>query len=131
MATLALSEVKPYVLLVEDHDDLRWLLGDVLRQAGIPVMTAKDGSDAMNVLKTASCPPVMVITDLSMPRMDGRQLVEAMQRDEQLRRVQVLVITGDEDPKLPADSNFVLRKPFEADAVSRLALAAIRASNLS
>ena len=129
MATLALSEVKPYILLVEDHDDLRWLLGDVLRQAGIPVMTAKDGTDALNVLKNASIPPVMVITDLSMPRMDGRQFVEAMQLEDDLRKVPVVVITGDENPQLPPESHFVLRKPFEAEAVSRLALAAIRASN--
>jgi CheY-like chemotaxis protein len=126
---MTMAEVKPYVLLVEDHDELRWMLGDVLRQAGIPVLTARDGADALNILRTVSEPPVMVFTDLSMPRMDGRALVQALQQDEALRKIPIVVLTGDENPSLPADSHFLLRKPIETDTVRRLALAAIRASN--
>lgn len=124
-----MADFKPYVLLVEDHDELRWLLGDVLRQAGVPVLTARDGSDALNILRTVSEPPAMVFTDLSMPRMDGRTLLRALQADEALRKIPVVVLTGDEEPDLPKDSHFLLRKPIEADTVRRLALAAIRASN--
>lgn len=126
-----MSEVKPYVLLVEDHDELRWMLGDVLRQAGIPVLTARDGSDALNILRTVSEPPAMVFTDLSMPRMDGRALVEALSVDENLKKIPIVVLTGDDNPQLPRDSHFLLRKPIEAETVRRLALAAIRASSFT
>jgi two-component system, cell cycle sensor histidine kinase and response regulator CckA len=66
------------ILLVEDDDDVRFLLYSILRADGYSVLEAKDGEHALEV--TASHPGAinLVLTDLQMPKMGGRKLVERL-----------------------------------------------------
>lgn len=82
------------ILIVEDHPDLRQLLARFLTTSGYQVITAPDGLAALQEMRRAA--PDVVITDLRMPRLDGRQLVSLLrQRDPQLP---VVVMTaGGED----------------------------------
>ena len=60
------------ILVVEDVPNLLELLETTLRFKGYPVMTAENGLQAME--KIAQEPPVLVITDILMPHMDGFSL---------------------------------------------------------
>ena len=63
------------VLLVEDEPPLRRLAGSTLRDQGYTVLEASDGSDALQVAKEHALEDIhLLLTDVVMPRMDGRQL---------------------------------------------------------
>ena len=64
--------VTPRILLVDDDPDLLILLADQLRADGFEVMTARDGVEALNRLRTSW--PDLLIIDMMMPRMDGLSL---------------------------------------------------------
>jgi DNA-binding NtrC family response regulator len=76
------------VLVVEDEPDVRRTLERMLRRESCEVTTAFDGEDAVAKLEKAR--PALVLTDLEMPRADGRRVVAAAVQ----RRVPVVVITG-------------------------------------
>jgi CheY-like chemotaxis protein len=61
------------IVLVEDHADARALIGRFLRQEGANVISAGDGLEALEAVKTHH--PDLVLSDLLMPRRDGFELL--------------------------------------------------------
>lgn len=59
------------ILLVEDEKHLQSLIKDELSEEGYEVMTASDGVEAMEMLRTKDINPDLIILDIRMPRMDG------------------------------------------------------------
>jgi two-component system, cell cycle sensor histidine kinase and response regulator CckA len=69
------------VLVVEDEDVLRANIRRLLEAAGYQVVEAPDGASALQLLDDSTAPMVsLVLTDLRMPIMDGRQLASALAR---------------------------------------------------
>jgi two-component system, cell cycle sensor histidine kinase and response regulator CckA len=69
------------VLVVEDEDALRASIRRLLSSCGFEVMEAQNGATALQLLERESVPKVsLVLTDLRMPVMDGRQLASALAR---------------------------------------------------
>lgn len=66
------------ILLVDDDDETREILRDVLDDAGYDVRVAANGQQACRAM--GSFQPALVITDLEMPRMDGLQLIRWIRR---------------------------------------------------
>lgn len=62
------------ILLVEDNEDVRLAVGDMLRGAGFRVYEADDGIEALRFLEDSGAQPQLVLTDVMMPRMTGPQL---------------------------------------------------------
>ena len=83
------------VLLVEDDPLVRAVIGRELAGQGYEVTEAPDGHTALELVQGASRPFDMVITDLAMPRMDGRELAERLGGIQQ--GVPVLFISGHPD----------------------------------
>lgn len=86
------------VMLVDDNRADRELTVDTL-QAGkiaLDITTAIDGEDALAKLeKTATGDlPDLILLDLNMPRMDGREFLSAAKRDERVRHIPVVVLTS-------------------------------------
>jgi CheY-like chemotaxis protein len=81
------------ILLVEDDDDVREDLSELLRGEGYPVATASNGKDALAQLE-AGCRPRLIILDLMMPVMDGWQLRAALLRHREWSQIPVLVFSG-------------------------------------
>lgn len=103
------------ILLVEDDADLRSLYADVLTEAGHDVLTAIDGTEALAMLPAG--PFDLVISDVAMPKMDGRSLAEAVRR--QAPGTPVMLITGyapDDRSDLP-EGTIVLAKPFPPESL--------------
>lgn len=64
------------ILLVEDAATVRQLLREVLRSAGYSILEASDGVEALEQMTGYDGPIHLVITDVVMPRMNGRQLMD-------------------------------------------------------
>jgi two-component system cell cycle sensor histidine kinase/response regulator CckA len=66
------------ILLVEDQDAIRNLLSEILKSNGYTVLAASDGCDALQQSEIHRGQIDLVVTDLVMPRMGGRELVQAL-----------------------------------------------------
>jgi len=98
------------VLLVDDEDAIRWIGRRFLETDGWSVLEAVDGLEALQIIERLSGRLDLVITDLNMPRVNGRELAEVLSVFRP--RLPVLGITGclsavNHDRPLP-----ILRKPF-------------------
>lgn len=84
------------VLVVDDDLDTRDALGARLARAGYGVATAGDGAQALEYLKRAARPS-LILLDLAMPVMDGWQFLAERERDPELRAIPVVVISAQHD----------------------------------
>ena len=116
------------VLLVEDNDaDVR-LTREALREAGedVRLSAVGDGEHALAYLRREAgfegAPrPDLVLLDLNLPRMDGREVLDEMRADERLVRIPVIVLTSsaagqDVEACYARGANAFVVKPQELDA---------------
>ncbi|MBW8173887.1 PAS domain S-box protein [Ornithinimicrobium sp. Arc0846-15] len=80
------------ILLVDDDDAIRGVTGGALRRLGHSVVEAGDGVAAMDALDELAEPPDLVILDVMMPRMSGRELHAQIRR--RFPRVPLIVVSG-------------------------------------
>jgi CheY-like chemotaxis protein len=86
------EHARPVILVVDDAEDMRALLDDVLTSAGYEVHTVASGPSALRFL--ADRRPDLVITDLLMPGMSGFTLRATMLRRRELASIPVLILSG-------------------------------------
>lgn len=65
-------------LLVEDDELYREIIEELLQENGFQVMTAKNGIEALELLKGRECEFQLLVTDFNMPLMDGKVLIETI-----------------------------------------------------
>lgn len=80
------------VLLVDDCEDTRALYAEYLDLMGFDVKEAGDGLDA--VAQAAEALPDVVVMDLSLPRLGGREAAERIKADPVTRDIPVIVVSG-------------------------------------
>jgi two-component system cell cycle sensor histidine kinase/response regulator CckA len=110
------------VLLVEDEERVREVGQEMLELLGYRVLTAANGQEALEVYRSAG-EIDLVITDMVMPEMGGKELVEALRRIAP--HVRVLAITGyalaeDIEGLRRAGIRNVVQKPLESDVLARI-----------
>ncbi len=88
------TDVQPLVLIVEDQADIRELTVQIVEDLGFVALTAENGRQALSVMQEMHRLPCVVLLDLMMPVMTGWQLMDALQEDERLRSVPVVVMTA-------------------------------------
>lgn len=108
---------KRTVLIVEDHNDLRYFLSQRL-SAAYHVVTAVDGAEGIQ--KTFDETPDIVISDVMMPRKDGIALTKSLKNDIRTRHIPVILLTAKttEENKLEgmtAHADAYITKPFNID----------------
>jgi CheY-like chemotaxis protein len=81
-----------YILVVDDDDDFREALSEVLTEAGYPVQQAENGEVALQ--KAAGEAPGMVLLDLKMPVLDGWGVMERMRNDSHNSAVPILILSA-------------------------------------
>ncbi|MEZ5285210.1 MAG: response regulator [Vicinamibacterales bacterium] len=113
------------ILLVEDNPaDVR-LTVEALRQSSVQsrLRVARDGQEAMRVLRAVDNPdpmPDLILLDLNLPKMDGREVLEAIKTDDMLRHIPVVVLTtsraeADIFRSYRVGANAVITKPVDLD----------------
>jgi len=84
------------ILIVEDEEIIYSLLQKKLSQEGYEVRVAKDGQEGIDKMKEQK--PDLVLMDIIMPRKSGFEVMEEMQKDEELRTVPIVVISNSGQP---------------------------------
>ncbi len=109
------------VLLVEDEDQLRRVMKDLLEREGYIVAEARDGVQALDQVDRYA--PDIIVLDLNLPGLDGYSVLQQLRSRPATRAIPVMVLTakGDEDNEvrvfeLGADD--FITKPFRARALS-------------
>jgi CheY-like chemotaxis protein len=83
---------KGYLLVVEDIADILMLLEATLRFKGYRVVTAYNGEEALEII--AKEPPVLIVADILMPKMDGFSLVHRLRIDPATRGIPVIFLSA-------------------------------------
>jgi DNA-binding response OmpR family regulator len=97
------------VLVVEDDAATREALVGVLREAGFPVLASDEGRKALELASVVQ--PSVVVLDLSMPGMDGREFLERRKAMAAVQDIPVIVVSGASAGDVVADA--VLPKPLD------------------
>jgi CheY-like chemotaxis protein/anti-sigma regulatory factor (Ser/Thr protein kinase) len=104
---------KPRVLVVDDQEALRTLLARLLEREGFDPVQAENGAQAVEMYKSES--PLVVVSDIMMPKMDGLALLNEIRRIDRNATVILMTGQGNEDVLLKAlrggATNF-FKKPF-------------------
>jgi CheY-like chemotaxis protein len=101
------------VLVVEDDAATRRGYVKLLVRDGLEVIEARDGQHALDLLESGVRPNV-VLLDLTLPRVSGRELIDQLHSDPNFRHVPVIVVTGAMDSQAaPLIADAVLMKPID------------------
>ncbi|MEM7477057.1 MAG: response regulator [Planctomycetota bacterium] len=111
---------KPIVLIVEDNENESALLTALLRSHGFRVVNALDGRAALNFLDYAPRSPDIVLLDMNMPRMNGKETVSQIRRRPELNSLKLFAVSGmtSDSAEVPVGSGGVdrwFRKPIQPD----------------
>lgn len=88
------ASARPRALLVEDNDNERELLASFLRNQGVEVATAGDGTDALDYLSHHRGEPDVVLLDMGLPRCDGAAVVRSIRRDPAYSGLKIFAVSG-------------------------------------
>lgn len=84
--------MQPNILVVEDEKDILDLIDYNLGQAGFKVTRAMDGAEALGLIKKE--PPDLVLLDLLLPGLDGKEVCRRIRQDEATRSIPVIMLTA-------------------------------------
>ena len=110
------------ILLVEDEELVRNLTTQILRECGYTVSEAQNGVEAMELCEKGDCKYDLLMTDVVMPQMGGRELVEKLA--ERVPNLRILFTSGYTDDAvvrhgvIEKNTNFI-QKPFTPEALAR------------
>jgi len=108
------------ILVVEDEDESRQVLMQILELEGFKAVGASNGVEAMDYLHSSEL-PCLIILDLLMPVMNGRQFRAALLQVADLAKIPVIVVSA-LDSSAVSDLEVVraFRKPLDIDALVRI-----------
>lgn len=120
-------EIK-HILIVDDEEDHRLILADLLESKGYSISTAKNAKQALAEISSRTVD--LVITDFMMPGMNGLELIRALARKEWLKGIPVILLTADQSENLEglarsAGAYSTIFKPFDFNILLTLIHSAI------
>ncbi len=109
---------RPVLLIIEDEDHVRRSLAELGLHLGFAVRTASNGEEALRAIDAEV--PAVIVSDLHMPQLGGRQLLAILRRDARTMRTPVVVVTADNRRStridlLEAGADDFLNKPVDPD----------------
>jgi two-component system cell cycle response regulator DivK len=113
------------ILVVEDHEDNRRILRDLLTNVGFQLIEAETGPDGVEMAKMHQ--PDLILMDLQLPGIDGYEAARQIRADPRLSSVPIIAVTsyalsGDEERAFAAGCSAYISKPYSP----RQLLASIR-----
>ena len=103
------------ILVVEDTEDNRQILRDLLGMAGYDMIEAHDGAEGVS--QATQHKPDLILMDIQMPVMDGYEATRRIKADPVLKTIPVIAVTsyalsGDEEKARTAGCDGYVAKPF-------------------
>ena len=113
------------VLLVEDNEINRLLVREILEKAGIIVLEAKDGKEAVEIAEKGAAQLNAVLMDVSMPVMNGYEATRRIRRNSACKDLPIIAMTasamsGDREKSLAAGMNEHITKPVDPQELLRV-----------
>ncbi len=115
------------IFIVEDDEEISFVLAFMLEREGFEVTVSKDGRDALNLIDSApesdmSAHPDLVLLDIMLPNFDGIQLLRYIRNDRVWKNVPVIMLTAKSQPAnmdeaFANGANDYITKPFQPDEV--------------
>ncbi len=110
------------ILIVDDCQTTRKLLGHYLKSRGYSVLFAENGLDALEKLGTDVVN--LIMTDLNMPYMDGMELIKTLRADPSWSDIPILMVTTENDDNerekaFSNGANGYVVKPVTGDAIAQ------------
>lgn len=110
------------ILIVDDYAPNHRLMSFVLEQSGFAVISALDGLQALDCLATT--PIDLIVTDLTMPRLDGIGLAEQVRADARFAGMPIIMVTAsgkeaDEVKAAGVGVDAFLTKPVDSEDLAR------------
>ena len=105
----------PKILVVDDEEDVRNLLGLIFRDAGYQVISAVNGKEALQKAKSEK--PDLIFLDILMPVMDGFEACTQLKKDPITKDIFVAFLTAKDMPQdwdrgLQSEADVYIAKPF-------------------
>ena len=103
------------ILVVEDQEDNRQILRDLLGSAGFRMIEAHDGEEALTVARSER--PNLILMDIQLPILDGYEATRSIKRDPELKHIPVIAVTsyalsGDAERARAAGCDGYVAKPY-------------------
>jgi two-component system cell cycle response regulator DivK len=103
------------ILVVEDQEDNRRILRDLIASVGFHIFEAEDGARGVTAAEVQR--PDLILMDIQMPIMDGYEATRRIKANSALRGIPVIVVTsyalsGDEDKARAASCDDYITKPY-------------------
>jgi two-component system, cell cycle response regulator DivK len=103
------------ILVVEDHEDNRRILRDLLTNAGFQLIEAETGPDGVRMAKLHR--PDLILMDLQLPGIDGYEAARQIKAEPHLSSVPIIAVTsfalsGDEERAFAAGCSAYISKPY-------------------
>ena len=108
------------ILVVEDQEDNRQILRDLLTSVGYEIVHAEDGEQALSA--AAAQRPDLILMDIQLPLLDGYEATRRIKADPALRAIPIIAVTsyalsGDESKALAAGCDAYVTKPYSTRAL--------------
>jgi len=104
------------LMIVDDDEDIRESLVDLLQTEGYDALGVASGATALSQLTWEQFVPDVIVLDLWMPQMGGAQLRTVLQQHPRWSRIPIILCTGDLVPDDVRTTVFgVLQKPFDLE----------------
>jgi two-component system cell cycle response regulator DivK len=119
-------------LVVEDFEDSRFMMRRLLEMAGYNVLEASDGEQAVRMAVEAR--PVLILMDLSLPKLDGLSATRQIRQKKGLKKVPIVAVSAHDSPEsrteaLEAGCNEYVTKPIDFDHLHALLRRFVAAGN--
>ena len=88
------AELPPLVLIVDDSPSIRRQSTKLVEQAGLRVITANNGADALELLLNGDWEPDLILSDVEMPQIDGWGFLEYVKTDDNFGHFPVVMVTS-------------------------------------
>jgi len=103
------------ILVVEDQEDNRRIIRDLLMSAGYELIEAADGETGVRLAETER--PDLILMDIQLPVLDGYEATRRIKQNPELRAIPIVVVTsyalsGDDVKAMQAGSDAYVAKPF-------------------
>lgn len=119
-----LNRSQRLALVIEDEVQLAAIYVKALDLAGYQTMAIHNGQEAMNTLVQCIEPPALVVLDLNLPQLSGKEILRYIRRDPRFAKTRVLLATSDSAAvmgEIEAKSDIVLLKPIGFTQLRELA----------
>lgn len=107
------------ILVVEDDDDIRNAIVDLLETEGYSTEAAVNGKDALDKLEVIP-KPCLVLLDMMMPIMNGREFLDTVMKNSHLAPIPVLIVSAVADKTNTEGSVGFLKKPIDIEVVLKV-----------